>query len=371
MNTPNLAAYMRASLPLFASQGWLSLPLQPALEYHCSTLFSATAYFALPPDAPEKTKYAAPSGTGASDEGFADLAGEKALITIRRAGSLAPLPHCAMRLRRRLELPQLDAFDEMSKEAKGMPERGSPRAASLLRLFRYVRPESASGEGKGGERVVAEAHKDLGILTLVVGSSPGLDARDAAGRWISVEDAPPFASSQRLTTTLLVGQSLTYLTGSLFAAGAHRVSVLPPPSSAPEDAYRYSLVFALRPAPASLISTSVFSQSPLIPDFPPERLVAPPETGKGGGAAGTGDGGESNFPKCRMEGQTGAELMRAISGKHWNVNVAKEVREEQKRKLGISKEGREAKQANAGEKTEGGEKDEEGLISLGAESRLG
>ncbi|KAF7350803.1 hypothetical protein MSAN_01641900 [Mycena sanguinolenta] len=266
-----------------------------------------------------------------------------------------------------LELPELDAFDEMSKEAKGMPERGSPRAASLLRLFRYVRPESASGEGKGGKRVVAEAHKDLGILTLVVGASPGLDARDAAGRWISVEDAPPFALSQRLTATLLVGQSLTYLTGGLFAAGTHRVSVLPPPSSAPEDAFRYSLVFALRPAPAARISTSVFSVSPLVPEFPPERLVAPPETGKGGAANGTGSGGESNFPKCRMEGQTGAELMRAISGKHWNVNVAKEVREEQKRKLGISKEG---KEANAGEKTEGGEKDEE-VVALGAESRLG
>ncbi|KAJ6497272.1 hypothetical protein C8R45DRAFT_801890, partial [Mycena sanguinolenta] len=157
------------------------------------------------------------------------------------------------------------------------------------------------------KRVVAEAHKDLGILTLVVGASPCLDARDATGRWVSVEDAPSFSfpSPQRLTATLLVGQSLTYLTGGLFAAGTHRVSVLPPPSSAPEDAYRYSLVFALRPAPAARISTST-------------------DTGKSGA---------SNFPRCRMENQTGAELMRAIPGRHWNVNVAREVREEQKRKL--------------------------------------
>ncbi|KAF7350806.1 hypothetical protein MSAN_01642200 [Mycena sanguinolenta] len=171
-STEDLAAYIRASLPLLASQGWLSLPLPPALESLYSALFAASSsYFALPPDTPDKTKYAAPSGTGASDEGFADLVGEKALITIRRAGPAgtpAPLRDAteaawaatgevflqAMHdIAEGLELSELDAFDEMSKEAKGMPERGAPRAASLLRLFRYVRPESASSEGseaKGG-----------------------------------------------------------------------------------------------------------------------------------------------------------------------------------------------------------------------------
>ncbi|KAJ6497275.1 hypothetical protein C8R45DRAFT_982454 [Mycena sanguinolenta] len=391
----DLASYIRASLPLLASQGWLSLPLPPALESLHAALFSASsAYFALPPDAPEKTKYAAPSGVGASDEGFADLLGEKALITIRRAGPAgtpAPLRDATEAawhttgelflqtmhdIAEGLELPALDAFDEMSKEARGMPERGAPRAASLLRLFRYVRPGPTSGEGK---QVVAEAHKDLGILTLVVGASPGLDARDAAGRWVSVEDAPSFSfpSPQRLTATLLVGQSLTYLTGGLFAAGTHRVSVLPPPSSAPEDAYRYSLVFALRPAPACRISTSTFAASPLIPPFPDALLIAPPESGKGGASGSetaksdTGKSGASNFPRCRMENQTGAELMRAISGRHWNVNVAREVREEQKRKLGISASSNAAKEGQGGEKPEGRKGKDEDEMALGAESRLG
>ncbi|KAJ6477049.1 hypothetical protein C8R45DRAFT_1077072 [Mycena sanguinolenta] len=165
-------------------------PLPPALESLYAALFSASsAYFALPPDAPEKTKYAAPSGVGASDEGFSDLLGEKALIIIRRAGpaGIHPRPCATRRLR-----------------------HGKRRALSAG----YARHH-------GGKRVVAEAHMDLGILTLVVGASPGLSARDAAGRWLSVEDAP-FTFPQRLTLTLLVGQSLTYLIGGLFAAGTHR-----------------------------------------------------------------------------------------------------------------------------------------------------
>ncbi|KAJ6497273.1 hypothetical protein C8R45DRAFT_124038 [Mycena sanguinolenta] len=148
----DLASYIRASLSRLESQGWLALPLPPALESLYAALFSAsTAYFALPPDAPEKTKCAAPSGVGASDEGFANFLGEKALITIRRAGPVgtpAPLRDAisaachvtgevflqAMHdIAQGLELPALDAFDEMSKEAKGIPERGAPRAASLLR----------------------------------------------------------------------------------------------------------------------------------------------------------------------------------------------------------------------------------------------
>ncbi|KAF8205954.1 hypothetical protein K438DRAFT_1817618 [Mycena galopus ATCC 62051] len=335
----DLAAYVRNSLSLLATQGWLSVPLPPDLESLYTTLFAESAsFFNLPPDASDKADYGAPKGTNASDEGFSDIKGEKQLITIRRTSRTPPCLRTATAaawdatgalflsamhdIAEGLELPELDAFDAMSAEARGLPNKA--RAASLMRLFRYNRPESGAGK-----KVVAEAHKDLGLLTLVVGHSPGLDARDARGRWISVEDPPPGAHSSngtpRLTATLLAGQTLTYLTRGLYTSGSHRVSVLPTPptspTSSPADAFRLSLVFALRPAPAALITTATFAQSPLIGPFPPARLDP------------KANGGKGNFPLCSMYEQSGTELFKCISQRHWNVNIAPEIRDEQKRKL--------------------------------------
>jgi isopenicillin N synthase-like dioxygenase len=326
-DTNELAAYIRNSLALLASQGWLSIPLPPDLESLYTTLFASSAsFFDLPSSAPEKVNFAAPTGKNASDEGFSDIPNEKQLITLRRlSGTPAPLRPAATAawdatgqlfmqaihdIAESLELPDLRVFDDMSSDALGLPE--STRASSLLRLFRYTRPVT------GGKKVVAEAHKDLGLLTLVVGQSPGLDVRDAAGRWVSVEDTPP-GGNGRLTATLLAGQTLTYLTRGLYASGSHRVSVLPP--SHTTDAYRHSLVFALRPAPHAPISTAAFEQSPLIGPFPPVRLAL------------SADGKTSNFPECSMYAQTGGELFAAIARRCWNVNVAPEEREVQKRRL--------------------------------------
>ncbi|KAJ7633338.1 hypothetical protein DFH06DRAFT_1222565 [Mycena polygramma] len=358
-NAKELATYVQDSLPILASQGWLSVPLPPDLESLYSSLFSdSAAFFTLPSDAPEKVRCAAPTGKNASDEGYSDIPGEKQLITIRRLSGI-PAPLCksateawdatgelfmsAVRgIAESLELDDADVFDAMSCEAHGLPK--SERASSLLRLFRYNRP--AVGETK---KVVAEAHKDLGLLTLVIGQSPGLDARDVHGRWISVEDTPAPASTAngaprpRLTATLLAGQTLTYLTRGLYASGAHRVSVRPAsPSSSSSDAYRFSLVFALRPAPSALISTASFERSPLISAFPPERLSV--EMG--------------NFPNCSMYAQGAGELFKCIAQKHWNVNIAPEEREAQKRRL-IAK-------ADKGEKGEG-----DGVVGSGAENEDG
>ncbi|KAJ7676928.1 hypothetical protein DFH06DRAFT_1169325 [Mycena polygramma] len=332
-NAKELATYVQNSLPILASQGWLSVPLPPDLESLYSSLFANSAsFFNLPPDAPEKVRCAAPTGKNASDEGYSDIPGEKQLITIRRLSGI-PDPLCksateawdatgalflsAVRaVADSLELDDPHVFDGMSCEAHGLPK--SERTSSLLRLFRYTRP--AAG---GAKKVVAEAHKDLGLLTLVIGQSPGLDARDVYGRWISVEDTPPpmhgdTNAAPRLTATLLAGQTLTYLTRGLYASGAHRVSVRPAlGSSASDDAYRFSLVFALRPAPAALISTASFERSPLISAFPPERLSVE----------------KGNFPNCSMYAQGAGELFRCIAQKHWNVNIAPEEREAQKRRL--------------------------------------
>ncbi|KAJ7162844.1 hypothetical protein C8R46DRAFT_1101672 [Mycena filopes] len=334
-DTTELAAYVRNSLAVLASQGWLSVPLPPDLESLYAELFAQSAsFFELPPDAPAKVDYAAPTGKAASDEGFADIPGEKQLITLRRlSGTPPPLRKSATEawdatgqvflramhdIAESLELADESIFDAMAAEAQGFSPR--TRASSLLRLFRYNRPT----EGGAKKKVVAEAHKDLGLLTLVVGHSPGLDVRDpVSGRWVSVEDTPAGGTGQRLTATLLAGQTLTYLTRGLYASGAHRVSVLPP--SSPSDQFRFSLVFALRPAPDALISTPLFEASPLIGKFPEARLSAE----------------ANNYPECSMYEQSAGELFRCIAQKHWNVNIAPEIREEQKRKLLGEKPGEE------------------------------
>jgi hypothetical protein len=59
------------------------------------------------------------------------------------------------------------------------------------------------------------------------GDCRGLDARDPAGRWINVEDAPPGNSDvPPLTATLLVGRTLAYHGRALHRGGQHRLSVL-------------------------------------------------------------------------------------------------------------------------------------------------
>ncbi|KAJ7149266.1 hypothetical protein C8R43DRAFT_1007596 [Mycena crocata] len=341
-NATELSAYVRNSLPILASCGYLAIPLPPDLEPIYANLFAESAtFFDLPSDAQAKTAHAAPTGKSASDEGFSDIVGEKQLITIRRVSGtpsqLCPAAKEAWNttgelffdtihaIAESLELPDLGIFDPMSAEAHGLPT--STRASSLLRLFRYNRPE-----GGGGKKVVAEAHKDLGLLTLVVGQSPGLDARDpATGKWVSVEDAPP-GTPGRLTATLLAGQSLTYLTRGLYASGVHRVSVLPP--SLPDDKYRFSLVFALRPAPAALIDTDEFAKSPLIGPFPPAPLSL----------------AANNFPNCSMHKKPAADLFQCIANQHWNVNIAPEEREKQKKRLERElEEKRVAEQAGVGD----------------------
>ncbi|KAF7316758.1 hypothetical protein HMN09_00408900 [Mycena chlorophos] len=319
-----LSGYIRRNLTTLAAQGWLALPLPPDLEALYSALFDSSAeYFALPADAEEKTRFAAPSGAAASDEGYADIPEEKQLITLRRQSGMPPtlketsniawnatgkmFLDTVHNIAECLELEgDLGLFDEMSAESNGFAEK--ERAASLLRLFRYNRPM----EGKE-KRVVAEAHKDLGLLTLVVGSSPGLDAKDVHSRqWVSVEDG---GRPGKLTATLLAGQTMSYLTRNLFTAGPHRVSVLPPADD--NDPHRFSIVFALRPAPNARISTDRFARSPLVGPFPPELLSYD----------------KNNYPQCSMRDQPAKELSRCIAKLHWNVNIAPEVRNKQRQGL--------------------------------------
>ncbi|KAJ7466016.1 hypothetical protein FB451DRAFT_1486247 [Mycena latifolia] len=346
--TADLTTYiLLAALPFLARHGWFRLPLPADLSARYSTLLGASsAFFGLPPTAETKTKFAAPSCAAASDEGFAAIPGEKQLVTLRRLSSTlrrlssTPLPAdlkgaakdawadtgalfsaVIEDIAASLGLPA-DIFAEMAAEANVASfDREPGRASSLLHLFRYERPAADDpdfGVGVGARKnVVAEAHRDLGLLTIVVGASPGLDARDlVTGEWVSVEDAPSgggSAPSGGLTATIMSGQTLTYLTQGLHASGVHRVSVLPARPDTQDGAFRFSLIPPFPPAPLSFSSPSPSSTSP------------PSSTSNNSHA-------ESNFPHCSMHSQPAAELFRAIAARHWNVNVAPEVREGQKRR---------------------------------------
>lgn len=171
-------------------------------------------------------------------------------------------------------------------------------------MFRYDRPRGP------GAKTNAEKHKDLGMLSLVVGHSPGLQALDAnSDTWVSVEDdcnLPPGsrARSGGLSATLLTGETLAFLSRGTYKAGVHRV-VCEPPAAEGDDPYRFSIVFTLRAAPAPLFTREFES-----------------------GVVGRFEVGE------RVEGESSKVLFERIMRSHWNVNAAPGVRDEQRRRFG-------------------------------------
>lgn len=180
-------------------------------------------------------------------------------------------------------------------------------------------------------KVNAERHKDLGLLSLVVGHSPGLQAPDTeTGRWVDVEDEGSLPRgavrrSKGLRGTLLVGETLAWLSRGRYRAGVHRVVCAPPSevsaaSGGEEGAerrddgvdddneddakYRYSIVYTLRAAPAPLFTREFESQ-----------VVGQFEEGE------------------RVEGESSAVMFEKIMRTHWNVNVKPSVRDEQRRRF--------------------------------------
>ena len=166
--------------------------------------------------------------------------------------------------------------------------------------------------------MVADAHKDLGLLSLVIGHTPGLECWDpSTGSWDACEEG----SSTSLTATLLVGQTLAKFTNWRYNAGRHRVFVksreistrTPESSEATHDAeilltdpdYRFSLVHAIRAHLPLTVSSSDF-----------ETRV-------------TG----SCPPAIRFTDVTIAEIYRTISEAHWNINIDQKERKKQLRQL--------------------------------------
>jgi hypothetical protein len=174
-----------------------------------------------------KSGFTAASGALASEEGYSRIAGEKQILTCRSAPRSPEsvrdgvarawaatgkfMESTARDIARSLGL-HAEAYDAFVSPCVYFPlDKNTP---TLLRMFRYDRP--AVGAEK---RVVAEPHNDLGMLSLVVGHTPGLDVleppslENPQGRWISIEESDtPVAAAGGLTATLLSGQVLNFLT---------------------------------------------------------------------------------------------------------------------------------------------------------------
>lgn len=315
-----------------STQGFTTFPIKERVTLYeaASSLFDlSNQFFAQHPSVKEQFIVKDANAQG-SEEGWSRVAGEKELLTLRRSGSACPdmlessarsLWHQCGQLTTEIvrgieySLDMLPhSLDPVVIPECAMPQAGNDRVETLLRMFRYERrseevdnAESNVQQNVGKGRLVAEPHRDLGILSLVIGSSPGLEVWDSSvGTWKPIEQPPYASASLGLTATLLVGETLTHLTNGRYLPGRHRVFVPPISTSESSDdhrQYRFSLVFALRPHSTAIISTAALT-SPITGPF--------------------------RYP---MEGVKAGDLFAKIARSHWNINTGKKEREAQRIRL--------------------------------------
>lgn len=189
------------------------------------------------------------------------------------------------------------------------------------------------------------AHSDLGLLSLVLGSTPGLEVWNrASSSWLLIEKA-----DQQAAATLLVGRQLERLSNGRYQSGKHRVCAYPsntavapaaaqqqqpppPPStttitaaststpqtpqfslkslSSSSENYRYSIVFVLRahwpvPVDSSLLTTPITG-----------TFASP------------------------MSNMTAKDLFVSIEKMCYNVNAERKERDKQRRRLVHGGDGR-------------------------------
>lgn len=345
MQAPN-GSLSDEQLGQLAKKGYLAIDLLqlPHLYKHYEALFLGTKeYFALEQSDQAKASYRAPRGPGASEEGFSSIPGEKQIYTCRSYSrtprTLRNKASDVWNTTSDLLIGYLNQiYDDLGSDPEhGLPEDERSRSVrpydplvlpcknftekqtpSLLRLFRYERLRGAQAvlddsEDTASKRIiVAETHRDLGLLSFVVGSSPGLEVFDEeTGQWHSIEEEGQFPLGT-LTATLLAGQTLRYLSRNQYRAGVHRVRCAPASAaeeftslqSLGETAFRYSIVFALRPFPA-LLDLGMFENAKV--------------------------GKFTDAEKATIDGQPASVLFQHLCGKHYNVNIARDIRDEQKK----------------------------------------
>ena len=310
-------------LPTLYSQGWarVLLPSDHPLLSAAAKLFSASRdFFAMPLEHKEQfhlSKLEQEERMQSSEEGWSRVEGEKEMLTVRRMKPLCPpelvsdaqdlwnecgsfMQLMMASIERSLNLPK-GAFDSLVNEECVLPK--GKRHETLLRMFRYERAEEA--------KLVAVHHRDIGLLSLVIGSSPGLEVWDEIKKkWIEIEENDGEKPAGGLTLTFMTGKTLTRLTNNRYKPGLHRVFVPPASSFASDDdaKYRYSLVYALRPYREAMLTTDDYTSD----------VTGPFE-----------------YP---FEGVKAQTLFNAIASAHWSVNGGIEEREKQRIKVQKMKE---------------------------------
>jgi hypothetical protein len=179
------------------------------------------------------------------------------------------------------------------------------------------------------------AHMDLGLLSLVIGDTPGLEAWDTQVM-IDGKPQPPCwhpieQRFERGMATLMAGRQLQYLTRDRYNPGGHRVvsygedtPLIPDnlddlyPSRSRKllnrltfskskkpvkEKYRYSIVFVLRAHEAVPVNYSILESPGL------------------------------TFDENDKEAKTAGELFRRIRKAHYNINTGISERDKQKQKL--------------------------------------
>ena len=270
-------------------------------------LFAASKHFFSLPET-YKTKFLTKFG---SEEGWSSIPGEKEFITLRTLDKVPEeLREAAIDAWTRVfggllnqTLSGIEQSLEMdptalTRFAEPCSNLDNDKRATMLRLFRYEGWE---------DKIVAEPHNDLGLLSLVAGDSPGLEVWN-----MQQQSYFPIEKSYQLTgpaATLLGGRQLQRLTNGRYVPGGHLVRAYPKPQDIPgeipstEKRYRYSIVFVLR----------AHNPVPIDTDKLTTRIT-----------------GEHKEP---MKDATAKDLFLKIKNAHYNINTGIQDREQQKQKL--------------------------------------
>jgi isopenicillin N synthase-like dioxygenase len=297
-----------------AVQGWttISFPKHAAIQEEqeranalrtsIESLFAAGKVFFDRP-AEYKSRFLTKQG---SEEGWNSIPGEKEFITVRSLNRVPKeireaatqawsvfgglLTDHLVKIAESLSL-EPEALARFARPCSTIKEQ---QTATMLRIFRYETWE---------DKVVAEPHNDLGLLSFVATDSPGLEVWSPMIRsFYPIEQSYDDLSS---TGSLLVGRQLQRFSNGRYLPGGHRVMSYPKAEAksrgaVAEKKYRFSVVFVLRAHYDEIIHIKSLS-SPIT--------------------------GENQMVK---DGESAKQFFTDLRSSHYNINTNLKDREKQK-----------------------------------------
>ncbi|KAL8777973.1 MAG: hypothetical protein Q9213_007625 [Squamulea squamosa] len=223
-----------------AQTGYLPLSPPPALEICLQDLLKFDREFFIQSTFCKESQFPTAEGT---ELGYYHVENEKEYLTFRHqyhSEAAGKLSHAASKfwstaasllhrilsdVSSALDIP-FSVWDPLLDGCLSMPVSKTETTPTLLRLFDYH-------PGAGA----AEKHTDTGLLTLCIGTAPGLQVWTSSNSAIQPEGTWKDVGTQ---PTVLVGKTLQWLSAGRVRAGLHRV--------VPNAQGRQSVVFALRPS---------------------------------------------------------------------------------------------------------------------------